>query len=127
MKKRFFIGVFLIIGIIVLYNYIYKSHRNVELEKPSFIVTSAEILDEFSMNNIKSSKKYLDKVLEISGVVTSVDNSMLQLDSFINLYFNDTINRLNMLKKNVIVKGRFIGYDELLSEIKIDQCVVLTN
>ena len=127
MKKRFFIGVFLIIGVIVLYNYIYKSHRNVEFEKASFIVTSVEILNEFSINDEESSKKYLDKILEISGVVTSVDNSILQLDSFINLYFSDTISRIDMLQKKVIVKGRFIGYDELLSEIKIDQCIVITN
>lgn len=127
MKKRFFIGVFLIIGIIVLYNYVYKSHRNIEVEKASFIVTSEIILNEFSVNEEESSKKYLDKILEISGVVTSVSNSFLQLDSFINLYFNDTVNRNEMLKKELRVKGRFIGFDELLKEIKLDQCIVLTN
>ena len=127
MKKRFFIGVFLIIGIIVLYNYVYKSHRNIEVEKASFIVTSEIILNEFSVNEEEASKKYLDEILEISGVVTSVSNSFLQLDSFINLYFNDTVNRNEMLKKELRVKGRFIGFDELLKEIKLDQCIVLTN
>jgi len=44
-----FLLVIVIIGVSI-YNYIYKKHRVVKFEEPSFIVDSNEIFSEFSLN-----------------------------------------------------------------------------
>ncbi|MBL4724882.1 MAG: hypothetical protein JKY73_05820 [Lutibacter sp.] len=127
MKKwRIFIIVF-IIGGVVFYNYVYKDHRDIENEEPSFIVTSENLIIEFTSDNKIASEKYLDKTIQIIGMVTSLDGNVLQVESVISCYFKDTLNSNQLLNKKIEIKGRCIGYDELLEEIKIDQCVILTK
>ena len=127
MKKWIFFVVVLLIGGVLLYNYVYKDHRNIENEEPSFIVTSEDLITEFTSDDKIASEKYLDKTIQIIGVVTSLDGNVLQVESVISCYFKDTLNSNQLLNKKIEIKGRCIGYDELLEEIKIDQCVILTK
>lgn len=125
MKKRLFIFI-LLIGLIILgYRYIYKSHRDIKSENASYVVNSSNILMEFSLNIELSTEKYLNKVIEIKGNVTKVNNYGLEIDKKINCYFDQTIIKVELLDKQITIKGRFIGFDELLEEIKIDQCTVI--
>jgi putative nucleic acid binding protein len=121
------IGVFLIIISLAVYNYVYKSHRNIKMETPAFVVKSSTIIDEFDSNTEISSIKYLDKTIQVSGLVTAIDVVRIEIDTSISCYFNDTITRNNLLNKKITIKGRCIGFDELLVEIKIDQCLIITN
>ena len=127
MKKWIAFAVVLIIGGVLLYNYVYKDHRDIENEEPSFIVTSEDLITEFTSDDKIASEKYLDKTIQIIGMVTSLDGNVLQVESVISCYFKDTLNSNQLLNKKIEIKGRCIGYDELLEEIKIDQCVILTK
>ena len=127
MKKWIFFVIVLLIGGVLLYNYVYKDHRDIENEEPFFIVTSEDLITEFTLDNKIASEKYLDKTIQIIGVVTSLDGNVLQVESVISCYFKDTLNSNQLLNKKIEIKGRCIGYDELLEEIKIDQCVILTK
>lgn len=122
-KKAIFI---LVLGIILVvgYNYIYKDHRVIEDEIPDFIVTSNSIFHEFSKNQKSSEAKYLDKTVEISGVITELNKNDLTLDSKIFCKFIDSITTIN-LKDEVRLKGRCIGYDDLLEQVKLDQCNII--
>ena len=117
--------VLLIIIALVIYNYIYKSHRNIKTEITSFVITASDLANEFTSDIENSNEKFLDKTLEISGIVTSVDKTSLEIENNISCYFDNTITNDQLLHKKITVKGRCIGFDELLDEIKIDQCTVI--
>ena len=117
--------VLLIIIALVIYNYIYKSHRNIKTEITSFVITASDLANEFTSDIKNSNEKFLDKTLEISGIVTSVDKTSLEIENNISCYFDNTITNDQLLHKKITVKGRCIGFDELLDEIKIDQCTVI--
>lgn len=127
MRKWLVFGVVFLIGGFLVYNYIYKEHRNIEKEEPSFIVSSADLIDEFLVNNTIASEKYLDKTIRLKGIVTSVEKNIMVVESAISCYFKDTLDSSQLLNSKIEIKGRCIGYDELLEEIKIDQCIILTK
>ena len=119
-KKVIFI---LVLGIILAvgYNYIYKDHRVIEHETPDFIITSNSIFLEFSKNQKASETKYLDKTIEINGMVTELNKNDLTLDDKIFCKFKETVTNVN-LNDEIKLKGRCIGYDDLLEQVKLDQC-----
>ncbi|WP_242093231.1 OB-fold protein [Aestuariivivens sediminicola] len=121
MKKFAFI---LIIGIIIFiigYNYIYQDHRNIEKEKPAFVIDAKILAEQFEIDPVSSETKYLNQTMEISGIVTAINENTIILDNKVFCQFSEDIVALQ--KDNSIkVKGRFIGYDDLLEEIKLDQC-----
>tara|TARA_R110001583_G_scaffold412_4_gene3860 strand:- start:2372 stop:2776 length:405 start_codon:yes stop_codon:yes gene_type:complete len=124
--KRIFLSILLIIIIgLLTYNYVYKKQRNIKNESPSFVINAIDLINEFALDLDNSSKKYLDKTLQITGIVTLVENSSIEINKKITCYFNDTIARHHLQNKKITLKGRCIGFDELLEEIKIDQCTLI--
>lgn len=118
------VSAILLISATVAYNYIYKKHRNIKTENASFSITTAEILNEFSINPTQSEKKYLNKTIEISGTITEKSQNTITLDHIVFCQFSNSIKAPLNDKTHIIVKGRFIGYDDLLEEIKLDQCLI---
>lgn len=127
MKKKFIIfGLFVILGMFLLYNYIYKSHRDISSEKESFEISVSELKNDFTKNDSLANAKYLDKTIIVYGKITKIDlaNKMLTIDSLLIA----TITENNpTIKENeaVKLKGRFIGYDDLFGEFKMDECTIL--
>lgn len=125
MKKYIFL-----LGVIVIallgYNYIYKSHRDIKTEKVAFSVTSKALFDEFSSNPGGSQKKYLNKTIKVSGSVTESNTNTTTLNQNVFCIFEKPI--LKPADNSMItIKGRLIGYDDLLEEIKLDQCYIIFN
>jgi hypothetical protein len=61
--------------------------------------------------------------IEISGVLTAVGDSTASLNNNIFCQFSGEKNKLKV-GENVLVKGRFIGYDDLMEEVKLDKCIL---
>jgi len=122
MKKIVILIIILFIVGVVGYKYIYKDHRNIETEKTAFKVQTGEIVTEFSLNIENATNKYLNKTIEVSGIITAFKDNVIMLDHKIVCYMLDSTDHNLILNSKVIIKGRFIGYDELLEEFKIDQC-----
>ena len=59
--------------VIFSYNYIFKSHRNIATESPSYSINSLELIHEFKSNTEVSNEKYLDRTIRITGILTSID------------------------------------------------------
>lgn len=124
MHKRKYIYVSIIIlalSLIVAYNYIYKEHRNISEEKAAFTLTSIEFIKEYNNDIELATKKFLDKTIQVSGTITEIDKDNFTLDNAVVCYADSIV--LERIKKNlrIEVKGRSIGYDELLELIKLDQ------
>jgi len=121
MRKWIILVVLIIIGFLV-YNYIYKEHRDISSERSEFVMQSADLTNEFKINPSASEKKYLNKTIEVHGTITELNEFDLTLDENIFCQFNPEIATES---NEVTIKGRFIGFDDLLEQIKIDQCNIL--
>lgn len=125
-KKLKIILLFVVVLIIGLlsYNYILTSGaRDLEKEKSEFSVSAIDIFREFSANSETATSKYLNKAAEITGKVTNVTQNVITLDGKVScqLQVSEQVN----LNSQVKIKGRVTGYDDLLEELKLDQCLIV--
>ncbi|WP_299556211.1 hypothetical protein [Seonamhaeicola sp.] len=126
MRKRLIILLLLIIiAGVITYNYIYQAHRNIEREKAEFTVTSVALSNEFLIAPADSEKQYLNKVIEVSGSISVVNDQNIVLDEKIFCQLQKPVNASISKGNSIKIKGRCIGYDDLLEEIKLDQCIII--
>jgi tRNA_anti-like len=107
------------------YNYVmHGGARDLSKEEANFTVSSKSITDEFTKNIDVSNKKYLEKAVAITGIITEVTANEIIIDNTIICNLN-TPNTTFKENQKVTVKGRVIGFDDLMGEIKLDQCSVI--
>ena len=123
MRKKLIILIIIVSIGVIIYNYIYKDHRNIENENAEFIVTAIELSNEFLVAPSDSENKYLNKTIEVSGNISEINDNNLVLNEKIFCLLQNSINAT--VGKSIKIKGRCIGYDNLLEEIKLDQCTIL--
>jgi len=123
MRKWILILVVVILGLIG-YTYIYQDHRDIENEKAEFSLIASDWANEFVINPLASEKKYLNKTIEVQGTITELNAFDLTLDDNIFCQFT---SKIKIESKSIKIKGRFIGYDNLLEQVKLDQCSILTK
>ena len=109
-------------GAYVGYNYIYQEHRDIDTEVPEFNVNSVTISNEFQENTTHAETKYLNKTITVSGTITEVTENNITLNDQVFCQFTSSIKRIYKLNNQLTIKGRVIGYDDLLEQVKIDQC-----
>lgn len=119
----------LLIALIAFAGYYYVLHggaRDLASEETDFAVSSSKLTAEFASNVDTSNKKYLEKAVAVSGKITSVSGLEVIVDKTIicNLKAPDPSIKKDV---NVTVKGRLVGFDDLLGEIKLDQCFVIKS
>ena len=128
MKKslKFVLSILLLIGV-GAYFYLFQGHRNIADEKPTFSLTLTDLDKEFSVNESLATKKYSDKTISIYGKLTSLDlkSNGIILDDKIYATFIALNNKNLKLGSMITIKGRFLGFDELLGEFKLDQISVV--
>ena len=130
MRKRktlISISVFIILSVIIGYNYMYKDHRNISTEKAQFSMTSKSLISEYQNDLESTTTKYLDKTIEVEGEITDIENVSFTLNNFIVCYTDSVTIKKIKLATEIKVKGRSIGYDELLEFIKLDQVTIINN
>lgn len=124
MKKKywFFISAIVIIAAALAYNYVYQDHRDIKSEQPDFTITSTSIFEAFQANSTSAENTYLNKTIEISGIITEINNTDLTLDHNIFCQFTSNLTGEIHVGEYITLKGRCIGYDDLLEIVKLDQC-----
>ena len=125
MKRKRIILIAILLLAFAGYKYIYQEHRDIQKEAAEFVLASTTIANDFSQNTTEAEKKYLNKTIEISGVVTEINQKDLTLNNRIFCQFNDTRNNTLNINDSITIKGRCIGYDDLLELVKIDQSTVI--
>jgi len=131
MNKKIKIILFALIAIgligFIAYNYVmYGGARNLENEETNFSVTSASITSEFTTNTETANKKYLEKAVAVKGKITAVNGNEVILDEIIICSFKNQDSSIK-IGQTVTIKGRIVGYDDLMGELKLDQCFVIKN
>ena len=128
-KRKFFylLSILILLSGVIGYNYIYQEHRNIAEENAQFKKNSKELIEEYQHDIEATTTKYLDKTIEISGEVTAIDTHNFTLNNGIICY-TDSLTMVKIkLATAIKVKGRSIGYDELLEYIKFDQITLINN
>jgi hypothetical protein len=127
MKKIAYItGISLCVGLLIalfviikLYN---KPHVDVEDSDADYITSIENIVSEFESNEEIANKKYLDKIIQVDGLITDITladgNSTITLDSetsgktvVCNMASSENIKVVGLEKGNKItVRGICTGY-----------------
>ncbi|MCX2679313.1 hypothetical protein OOZ15_05100 [Galbibacter sp. EGI 63066] len=122
MKRKGWLILLIGIALAALFFWIYKPHRTIESETPSYTGTAVDFAQLFNSDKNMVMDKCLNKTLVITGKLVEQNESLLILNNGIVARFSET----PPIKDSLITfKGRFIGYDELLEELKFDQCIIL--
>ena len=123
--KKYIILILLLVLAVIGYNYIYQDHRDIEHETPEFSLSAEKLQSDFLMNYSQAETLYLDKTLHVKGKVTELNASDLTLDDIVFCSFK-TIDNVK-IGDVLMLKGRCIGYDDLLEIVKMDQCTIIEN
>ncbi len=102
------------------YQYIYHDHRDISSEEATITVSSEKILQLFQQ---EENTDILNKTVEVSGIVTEIDLNTITLDKSIHCSF-ESLPAEVQLQKQITIKGRCIGYDDLFEMVKLDQCSI---
>lgn len=126
MRKFIILLVFSILVLFLSYNFVFQNHRDIETEQADFKLTSRTLKGRFLNNAAQSEAKYLNKTIEISGSITEFNKDDITLDNSVFCSFQKAIsNPTVILKSRTKVKGRVIGFDDLLEQVKLDQCTII--
>jgi flagellar basal body-associated protein FliL len=126
-KSRIILIVILVIAAsgVGVYNYVFHGGaRDLASEETKYTVSSKQITDEFTANADVANKKYLEKAVAIKGTITEVNATSVIVD---NTIICNLKSKNAAIKKNqtVTIKGRVVGYDDLMGELKLDQCLAI--
>ncbi|MDP6614560.1 MAG: hypothetical protein QF835_06020 [Candidatus Marinimicrobia bacterium] len=111
----------LLMGFFYFFNY-RETHTDWTEIKPQISLSAKELLQRYQINE---KNNLTNIVVQVSGMVTALDDSLYILDKAVvckpaaDIKFN--INK----KEFVTVKGRCLGYDDLLMEVRLDHVVVI--
>jgi CTP-dependent riboflavin kinase len=105
------------------FNYVmHGGARNLSNEDAAYTVSSKSITDEFSTNVDMANKKYLEKAIIIQGKVTKITGKEITIDNSIICNLKD-VDATIQKDQTITLKGRVVGYDDLMGELKLDQCL----
>lgn len=127
MRKWIIILVIAIVVSIFGYNYIYQDHRDIESEQAEFTMTSSEVNQLFSENSTSAEQKFLNKTIEVSGIITDINSNDITISDSVFCQFSNNLETSLDKNENIKIKGRVIGYDDLLEQVKLDQCTIINQ
>jgi len=124
LKKNKLILTFLfVLGMIgfAFYTLTMEPPTSIENRKVDFTGSADELLLKITDHT----EEWQDKIVVVSGEVTSSDDKgiMLSRKIYCQLKQVTDLQKINP-SNNISLKGRIIGYDDLLEELKLDQCII---
>ncbi|PWL38691.1 hypothetical protein DKG77_10610 [Flagellimonas aquimarina] len=126
--KKKTIGSVLLLAVILLsvavYNYLYKGHRNIAEEEIAHELSTKKLSDALRIDN--ASVSYIDKVIQTNGKITAIERNTIVIDNSVQVSFQGNVQGLTM-ENTISIKGRCVGYDDLLEVVKIDQAIIIKN
>ena len=113
--------IFLLLGTTIFFNYIYKPHKTTEELNVEFNGEASYFLTSLKQNT----KPWLNKTVVLTGNISSIDTKGIIINKSIYCQFRKDINFKSLTtNQSVTIKGVVIGYDDLLEELKINQCII---
>ncbi|RYD81290.1 MAG: hypothetical protein EOP53_06775 [Sphingobacteriales bacterium] len=141
MKKFYLLFAVLILAILggtVAFFYVWNKPKvSIAKTAPAFSIATSQLAAEFSKDSASANKKYLNKVISITGKVTEMETDAA---GFVSLIFNEagvdiqctldsaanTKAANRNLQDSVRIKGNYVGYlnDDIFGlQVKLNNCV----
>ena len=120
-KLALIIVCLLLVGGFALTSYVYQNEEPMSEKSISFKGNVSGFI-KASLNE--------SSVVVLKARVTSVRLGGVQLERFVSIQYNENEN-LNFKNINVgdviVIKGGYLGYDDLLEEYKLINCIILND
>lgn len=108
------------VGVWMAYKYVFAE----PLKANDLSATYNGSAEDFKQILQSDFEKWNDKIVQISGTVKDINDEGILLNHDIYCQFEGKI--IDVVEHDLItIKGRVIGYDELLEEIKLNQCIFI--
>ena len=104
----------------------WKKHRDPSKETAAFALSADELSKAFAANKDEATKKYINQSVLVDGAVTATQGVTVSLNNVACNIDSTETSRIGALKTGdkIKVQGLVVGYDDLLDEIKVAQCVI---
>ena len=125
--KKYLPLIFIVL-LIIVYAVWNKPHKNYSNTKPNITIDSLNFINEFKTNSTLATEKYLNQIILVSGNVTDTLTKSVVLNNGIVCTFDSlSLKALGLIQINneVSIKGRFVGFDDLFEEIRLDHCFIM--
>ena len=110
------------ISIISIYQYISLAPKKVVAIIPEYSGNA----NEFTYLVTDNLSHWISKVVQITGKATQVNEDGILLNGTIYCQFENKKDIQSIIEnQNIVVKGKLVGFDELLMEIKLNQCIII--
>jgi hypothetical protein len=138
MKKRIFITAIIIVTLAASYIFYQfnKPHLDIAAATPIVVLNSEKLFSEFDLNENKANKLYLGKIVQVNGVIYSIEEGtkgdlnilLMGNDEMFGVACNFNDEQLNYSELNkgdqVTIKGECAG---MLSDVVLIRCVIVKN
>ena len=129
-------GVIVIITLFLGFLYYNKPHVNVYEKKHDYAIIIDDLYVEFQTNATLSIQKYSDKILLITGTLSTISEKNNEHTNIVVKGNRGIVNcELDSLYSQTIwnyqkddsvtLKGLFVGFDDLLGEIQLKKCIII--
>ena len=125
--KKYLPLVFIVL-LIIVYAIWNKPHKNYSNTKPNIIIDSSNFINEFKTNSTLATEKYLNQIILVNGNVTDrLTKSVVLNNGIVCTLDSSSLKALEPIQINndVSIKGRFVGFDDLFEEIRLDHCFIM--
>ena len=127
LTKKYLPPLFILL-LIIVYAVWNKPHKNYSNTKPNITIDSLNFINEFKTNSTSATEKYLNQVILVNGNVTDRLTKSIVLNNGIVCTLDSlSLKALELIQINneVSIKGRFVGFDDLFEEIRLDHCFIM--
>ena len=93
---------------------------------PLIELSSAELIYKLSIDDNSNKSNLSESNILLSGTVTKVKKSALIIDKKIFCKFKDAVSDVKV-GDTIRLFGKFIGYDELFQEYKLNHCSIMNQ
>ena len=130
-KKKVIILCVIVLAILAaffVYDYTFNSeHRDIANEDATIALSAKVLYSDFQNDEPTATTKYLDKVIAVEGEITAIEINDIILNNQIQANFNAEQTTKTEKGNLVTIKGRCVGYDDLLEMVKIDQATIINK
>ncbi len=134
--------IIVVIGIVgglgTVYYVFNKPHRDVEGEKPAFILDAETLFNEYNLDEEAGNIKYGDKILQVSGNIVDVTSEKFEVSitlsdemegvncSLDSIAIVEYKNKIESLKEgdSITIKGKCDGFDMIMGVV-LTRCYIV--
>ena len=111
----------LAVGVVNVYQYISMSPKDVVEITPEYVGDATE----FNFLVTDNLSYWTGKVVQITGKVTELTECGVVMNGTIFCQFENGDDLQSIVEnQHINIKGKLVGFDEILMEIKLNQCIL---